>query len=174
MKRLFIGIPAGRDLVWAADAFAAAHADLPVRWISGRNLHFTLVPPWYTENVNKVISELGRIPALPQAFEIKLDKVSLGPEPRAPRLIWAEGRAPQEAVRLKAMLEKALRQRPENRPFDLHLTLARFHPEDFARFRAKRLEERVEWGMIAESFALYETHLSAAGAEYELLKEFRL
>ncbi len=179
-RRIFLAVLASGELARSADEFSRKYSRLPVRWLKSHNLHFTLVPPWYAEDVNTAITLLGRLdrlPAqtgLPDPFDIFLNRVSFGPSPREPRLIWAEGQAPKPMADLKSALERCLGQRPESRPVRLHLTLARFRPENFQGFPVKQIDEQVSWRMTVDSFALLESHLSQSGAEYELLKEFRL
>jgi len=68
------------------------HSDFGVRWVKPKNLHITLIPPWYVDEnqlldvINKTKEAVSRI----APFEIGFNKVSFGPSPENPRLIWAE------------------------------------------------------------------------------------
>lgn len=168
--RIFVAVGIGEPLQKEIFSWAGQYQKLPVRWLSGKNLHITLVPPWYEEDVEKVKSVLRRVHGTAH-FEIVFTRVSFGPDPRRPRLIWAEGEVPPELAELKKNVEIALHIAPEKRPFRLHLTLARFREEDFPRFAVKKLDERVGWRDAVRSFVLMESHLSQAGADYEVLEE---
>lgn len=173
-KRVFVAIPISENtereiLKWAED-----FQSLPVRWLKGKNLHVTLIPPWYEGNVEKIKNALQGTRRNIEPFDMLFQKVTFGPNPREPRLIWAEGERPRELLELKINIERALGVSPERRPWRTHLTLARFRPEQFRSFPMKNLNERVRWKETVTSFVLMESHLEKTGAEYEVLSRFEL
>lgn len=190
MRRIFLAIHASSALQAEAIAWQANYERLPVRWLKGHNLHLTLIPPWYESDIEKVKSKIEKAGNTVRPFAIRFERVTYGPNPRSPRLIWAEGRTPREMEDLKSKIENLLRQQPaasqergeprlggprrENRPFRLHLTLARFHPEDFSQFPLKHLDSPVDWRNEVKSFVLMESHLAPGGAEYEILETYSL
>ncbi len=197
--RIFLAIPASPGLQQQAFEFQQQHSNLHVRWLSGHNLHITLVPPWEEDNIETVIEILNRHYDRPQhqmfgerrnpylhekSRQGSLDKArddmrviftsaSFGPNPNSPRLIWATGETPKALPELKSKLESILNTQPEQRDFKTHITLARFRPDDFKTFPSKSLIEQIHWGMPVDSFVLYESHLSPSGAEYEILETFK-
>ncbi|MDO8504842.1 MAG: RNA 2',3'-cyclic phosphodiesterase [Candidatus Liptonbacteria bacterium] len=175
MIRVFVAIPIPEELQKEIFAWEKNYKNLPVRWGSGQSLHITLVPPWYAEDANCAVGELSDIQSAVKPFEIRFDRVSFGTRPDAPRLIWAWGKeAGEEILKLKSVAEAVFGQRPEKRPYNPHLTLARFKDDDFKSFPIKHLEEKIDWKMKADSVALYESRLHHSGAEYEILKEIKL
>ena len=60
--RVFIGIKVSKQLQKKVREWRKIHADLPVRWIKDRNLHMTLVPPWYEDDVAKAVRKLHAVP----------------------------------------------------------------------------------------------------------------
>ena len=148
--------------------------NLPVRWLKGKNLHITLIPPWEEENIEKIKVALKMIKGNVGPFEIVFEKVEFGPHFDKPRLIWAEGQPPKEIIDLKNKLEKTLGVRGDTRPFQLHLTLARFRPETFSSFPVKQLREEVYWLEQVTSIVLMESHLLPKGSDYEVLEEVKL
>jgi len=64
--------------------------------------------------------------------------------------------------------------KPVNREFKLHLTLARFRPEDYFNFPIKKLSEQISWREKVESVRIMESVLKSGRAEYKLLKTIRL
>lgn len=173
-KRIFVAVPVSPALQEKVEIWRAKYERLPVRWLAGKNLHITLIPPWYAADVSNIASQLELVAGESKCFEIFFRRVVFGPEPHRPRLIWAEGETPPELISLKSKLEKILDKEPERRPFRLHLTLARFRPETFSSFPLKRLGENVSWVEMVDSFVLMEAHLSAAGADYEILAKYKL
>lgn len=150
------------------------YARLPVRWLAGKNLHITLIPPWESEEAEKTKVALKTLEGKIGPFEMIFEKVEFGPRFDEPRLIWAEGAAPKEIQDLKIRVENVLGKEPENRPFKLHLTLARFRPKDFVRFPVKKLDEKVFWRQEVKSFVLMESHFLPDGSDYEILERIKL
>lgn len=180
-KRLFIALPVTGSLRDDALAWQADHVGWPVAWLSGDNLHITVVAPWFETDVDKIINKLAEFTTTPRhTFFIDFNKVVFGPNRQAPRLVWAEGNPPHSLLKLKDDLEVALN-RPDPRFYRLHLTLARFKAEDFNP-SLPNLFDRVDWGEEVKSFSLIESILKPAGAdstgspqaEYIELKEFSL
>lgn len=172
-KRIFIAIGLSESLQKEVLEWESGIKHIPARWIAGKNLHITLVPPWYAEEneipkIKRILADAGRNI---KPFKLDFRKVSFGPLPRTPRLIWAEGSASEELIKLKKLVESALKQKQEKRPFLPHLTLARFQPEDFNNFAVKTLSEKVDWEEKTESFVLMESHTLPSGADYEILFE---
>lgn len=178
-RRIFVAITISERFQREISEWETKYRELPVRWLAGKNLHITLVPPWYEEDVNKVIKKLA-IGKLSDPLEIRFTKVDFGPNPRRPRLIWAEGETGNKILEMRDKITEKLDIRSEkleqrtDRPFKTHLTLARFRPETFSSFSVKRLSESVDWRDDVGSFVLMESHLSREGADYEVLQKFNL
>ena len=173
-KRIFVAIPVSENLQDQVRSFADEYAELPVRWLRGKNLHITLIPPWHTEDAGVIGDQLKNIAGKFAPFSINFSRVLYGPNPRSPRLIWAEGKTPKELLDLKKELSKILGQAPDVRPFVLHMTLARFRPENFSKFPVKEINEEVNWSEEVNSIVLMESHLSPSGADYEVLERVEL
>lgn len=174
--RVFIAIPIKKELQEKILLFSKNFTpqNFLIRWLSGKNLHITLIPPWYENNIENIKQKLDLIAAEIQPFNLSFKKICFGPNQKEPRLIWAEGDTPQEIVDLKSVLERSLNFRPERRQFLLHLTLARFRPENFKNFSQKELNEKISWEEKVDSIVLMQSHLLPTGAEYEILHEIRL
>ena len=170
-KRLFIALPVEGSLREDALAWQAEHALWPAAWLSGDNLHITVISPWFETDVEKVVNHLDQFAQNPRhTFFIDFNKVTFGPNRQAPRLIWAEGNPPQSLLKLKDDLEVSLN-RPDPRFYRLHLTLARFKALDFGP-TLPNLYDRVDWGGEIKSFVLFESILKPEGVEYVKIKEF--
>lgn len=184
MHRIFIAIPISEKLQQEILSWEEKYKKLlvvskvepPVRWLAGKNLHITLIPPWYADNngIKNLKLKIKDSMTSLKPFKIQFEKVTYGPDPRRPRLIWTEGPTPKGLPELKAKLEKALDQKQEKRLFKLHLTIARFRPEDFKNFPVKKLDEEVDWRNEVNKIILMESHLARSGADYEVLSKFKL
>lgn len=168
-----MGLPAPEPLRNAIEGWRRGFSDLPVRWLSGSDLHLTLVPPWQGE-AEEEIEKLQTLAGASSPIDIRFQKIAFGPDPKRPRLIWAEGEYDPRLGGLRDDLRTTLKFEAEERRLFPHITLARFPEAAFADFPIKKLDEETHWTARFESFALYESHLFPGGAEYEILKEFRL
>jgi 2'-5' RNA ligase len=174
MKRIFIGLKISKRLQAEITRWQKRHIDLPIRWIAGKNLHITLIPPFYARNIKTIAAKLKAAKFFSASIVAELDKISFGPDPKRPRLIWATGKTPENLLNLKKYLHKILKKKSEKRSFSLHLTLARFRPREFRRFTAEKINKKIFWREAFESIALFESKLSPKGAVYEVLREVKL
>lgn len=183
-KRIFIAIPLEEDLQEKVIAWKeefTRKTGMSFRWLDPKGLHITLVPPWQAkdreiESIKHILTQAIQ-PIMP--FEIVFRKISYGPDPRNPRLVWAEGETPPDILLLKDRIEKTLiaARMPitvEKRPLKLHATLARFRPETFSSFKIKELNEEVHWYSMASSVAIMQSILQIGGAEYSVIERFFL
>lgn len=140
-----------------------------LRWIATHNLHITVVPPWYEQDIDSLKKKIkqGNIDLKP--FSAVLTRLTFAP-PNLRRLIWLEGSTPPGIVMLQDMLLKILSKPIENRRFSLHATLARFEPRHFSSFRIKHIDEKIHFPMKVSSFTLFESRLLRGGAEYKNLE----
>lgn len=172
--RIFIAIPVSEKLQNEVLKYRELYPDLAARWLEGKNLHITLIPPWEEENIEKVKIILKPLENKFGRFEMEFNSVSFGPNDYNPRLIWATGKAPKEIIKLKKSLEELLRMPSERDSFLLHLTIARFNPSEFKHFPIKKINDEINWKDAAKEFAIMRSRLSRSGADYEILEKFNL
>ncbi len=168
MKRIFVGIPISDELQEKILLFSKQQQSLPVRWLKGKNLHITLAPPWRTWDWKEIYEKLKAIKQEP--FKIVFDKISFGPNPKEPRLIWVSGKAPKQIYDLRYKIYEIIEQELDNKQLIMHSTLARFRPGDFKNFPVKELNEDINWQMDVDSFVLYQSRMLPQAAEYEILE----
>lgn len=118
MVRVFVALPISGGLQADILAWEEIFQHLPVRWLDGKNLHITLVPPWHVEDADipKPCKLLEEVAKNTKTFEVKFQKVSFGSDPKHPRFIWAEGEAPEAAERFKKISEETFGVKSEYRP----------------------------------------------------------
>ncbi|TLU83022.1 MAG: RNA 2',3'-cyclic phosphodiesterase [Chlorobium sp.] len=171
-KRVFIGIPAEKELKEAVRVFRKDHDTLPVRWINQDNLHLTIVPPWLCSSVEPVCTLLEEIASVLQDIDVTFTSVSPGPNARKPRLLWATGSAPSVLSTLQQDLSALLStDQQEKRSYLLHLTIARIRFENQGIIASKMPALQVEWSAKLRKICLYESLLKPSGAEYNVLCE---
>ncbi|OGZ41610.1 MAG: 2'-5' RNA ligase [Candidatus Ryanbacteria bacterium RIFCSPHIGHO2_02_FULL_45_43] len=166
-KRVFVAIGISEELKGRISQWQNKFSTLPVRWIGKKNLHVTIIPPWYEENVEKVKQAIQEAVCHVGFFDLQFHRITFGPSQNRPRLIWIEGPSPKKLIDLTMKLEKVLRKKSERRSFLLHLTVARFKPEIYSTFSIKQLDEKVLWNEKVASVVLMESRLLKGGADYE-------
>ena len=96
----------------------------PVRLVVPADIHLTLVPPWNEVSIPDAVEKLRRVADRYGPFALTFQHIVFGPDPRRPRLLWAECAAGREIAELQAALLRAFGQTDE-RPFRPHVTRAR-------------------------------------------------
>lgn len=173
-KRIFIGIEASQNIKNQVSKVKNNYRDIPLlRWIKDRNLHITLLPPWYEENLEEIRKKLKNIKSEFKPFTLKFSELKLGPTSKSPRLIWAEGETSEELNKLQRLLEKSFKKLPEKREFKLHLTLARFKFDNFAEDQRPNIYEKILWIQKVNSITLFESVLRPSGAEYIVISRIK-
>jgi 2'-5' RNA ligase len=167
------------------DAVRAALAELSqrlkktcpgARWVRLESVHVTLkfigeVPAEDVENIRRV---LGELPGF-SAIEVRFAGLGFFPSARRPRVFWAGVEAGPQLAALVAAIEmklEALAIAPEKRPFQPHLTLARFETPQRTQALSAAVETlgSPEFGRETfREFHLYQSVLKRSGAEYTRL-----
>jgi RNA 2',3'-cyclic 3'-phosphodiesterase len=168
------------------------------RWVTPESLHITLkfIGEQKPEQVALIGQRLRKIES--KMIEIKVSGYGFFPTAKAPRVFWIGIHAEPTLSELAANIDKAtgeLGVPREARAFSPHLTLARAggksgdpkwrkgdKPNSAFATLQKRLGHMTEsdggaldFGkMTADTFILYESHLSPAGSRYTKLEKFPL
>lgn len=166
-KRLFIGCLVSKKLQNEIYSWRKKQ-NLPVRWIAEKNLHLTIIPPFYDDE-KKIIDLIKNFSLTSKHFFLKFNKIVSGPTRKTPRLIWLEGDKNSFLEILKKELEDNLPIKPEKRELLPHITIARF-PKNVKL----RISENFQFMEHIESLSLLESKLSRKGAEYEEIIKIKL
>ncbi|MBM3422518.1 MAG: RNA 2',3'-cyclic phosphodiesterase [Chlorobi bacterium] len=171
-RRVFVGIPAGEELVEQVLEFRKRYSDLHVRWIKPENLHLTIIPPWQTDMPENACGALRDTADLFPQSDVLFTTVSPGPVVARPRLLWATGPAAPFFEILRSELIGRLSLAPtEERMFLMHLTIARIKFDDRLDVGWMKLQVPVLWKACLRRLSLYESILKPDGAEYRVLCE---
>ncbi|NCO15403.1 RNA 2',3'-cyclic phosphodiesterase [Candidatus Wolfebacteria bacterium CG18_big_fil_WC_8_21_14_2_50_39_7] len=149
-------------------------------WLSPENWHLTLVFLGYQpdETISPILESIKETAQHFPMSTIEFEKIILAPPGKTPRMIWLCGtKETSKALgEIKKYLDDSLIKngvgfQKENRPFNTHLTLARFNfgKSDFSKEIGFPNIENLFF--TAESLDLMESHLKRAGAEYETLSK---
>jgi RNA 2',3'-cyclic 3'-phosphodiesterase len=187
--RLFIAMPIP-ELVKAAagklqNELRAAVSDENIRWVNTEQLHLTL--QFLGEVEPSRLSTL--IAAAHQAcqgfppLQLRASQAGVFPHEKKPRVLWVGLHCASDALnRLQEAVENATREfteKPEDRPFHAHLTLARikFLRPDAARALIERIHgmsTRVLGSWTADEVEVMQSELHPEGSRHACLEAIEL
>ena len=149
------------------------------RWVPAEQRHLTLTFIGEIErlDLDRIIAALGTIRS--KVFLLRLKGTGCFPPRRDPRVLWAGVEKSDDLTRLKKKIDRALTGIgivPDSRRFFPHVTLARVAKTPLGR-TARYLVEHAEFSppaFSAETFTLYSSRLTPAGAIHQPEAEFPL
>jgi 2'-5' RNA ligase len=173
--RLFIGI---RPPIHVRDALIDTMEALDgARWQDDEQLHLTLRFIGEVERpvANDLAAALASITWA--SFELALDGVSHFERKGVPTAVWARLPPSPELNGLRTKIERACDLAGlgrETRRFTPHITIARLNRSSgaIAPWLARHAGLRAAWQV--DAFTLFESHLLAAGAHYEVAARYPL
>jgi 2'-5' RNA ligase len=122
--RVFVGLKITPDIARRLAEVAMGLDKFAVRRVATDDIHLTLVPPWDEASTSDAADKLQHVADRFGVFTLTIEHVGYGPEPRWPRMLWADCVPTDELLALQAALAEAFGQ-TNTRPFRPHVTLAR-------------------------------------------------
>jgi RNA 2',3'-cyclic 3'-phosphodiesterase len=167
--RLFIGLPIPAKLSSALTRHARTIPLPKARWTAPENLHLTLVflgevAELTLPSIKHELQELSHTP-----FPIRL--ATLNTFPRAGVFI-AEVDPTSRLLHLQSQIASSMTRcgfPPEDRPYQPHLTLARFHGSLRLTNTQRTLPASLLHSFTADTINLYRSTLTPNGPRYEIL-----
>jgi 2'-5' RNA ligase len=154
--RIFVAFKIASHIARELSEMVRSLQRLHARLVAPADIHLTLVPPWNETDIDSAVAILGKVAATAAPFTLAFVRLGYGPQPRRPRLLWAECAAGADLDTLRAALLRAFGQKDE-RPFRPHVTLARI-PGNGAKVARKQpidrplaLAQRVETVELMQS-----------------------
>ncbi len=154
-----------------------------IAWVREQNLHLTLkfLGEIHAGQADAAGTALAEAAAGVPPFDIEVAGAGAFPSLRAPRVLWVGIREPLELVgKLQQNIETALLRSGfprEDKPFHPHVTAGRVKgalPPGWGDRFAGALSGIRFGSARAESFQLYESRLSPAGATYAVVRDIPL
>ncbi|MGO4880976.1 MAG: RNA 2',3'-cyclic phosphodiesterase [Bryobacteraceae bacterium] len=180
--RLFTGLDLPSEVIGALDAsLDRLRPTARIKWSPPANLHITtrFIGEWPEERLPDLRAALERM-ATPPPIAIHIRKLGFFPNPHSPRVLFAGVDAAPDLAVLASQIDGALEPlglKPEGRPFNPHLTLARIKdavPLQKLRETIAALPSLDFGSFTADRFFLYQSRLGRAGSVYSKLAEFPL
>lgn len=181
-KRLFIGIPAGQEILPILSNIQSSieHDPEQIRWALPENIHMTLfflgnVP---IDNIPKLTNALKEIVDI-YHFRASIEKTGIFPSTRNPKIFWlGVGNGLKKMSVLHEKVKKAVapfKEGKKNEGFSPHITIGRA-AQSYGKIDVFPFLEYVysPRELDINSVDLYESHLLPHGAEYKVLTTFPL
>jgi len=175
--RIFISALLPNELKTKLTDFQSDFRNLNLRWAKPENLHLTLIfIGWAEESEIITIKEvLKEISQSFSPFNLKLTRLSAGPNLKFPRMIWASGPQNQYLEKIyqdiKDNFIKLNIPLDERHPFKIHITLARAKDKEL---KGRNVKRTLDLSFFIREIALMESQLKTSGAEYEVLEKYSL
>lgn len=175
--RLFIAILLPEEIKEKLIDFQRRFKKFEVRWTKSENLHLTLAFLGYTDQreIERIKEIIKKIAQKFSPFILNLNQITLGPDSKRPRMIWAVGEA---KAPLKELVEDLKNQLTREKifvdrkyPFKVHLTLARAKGKELY---GRKIDKKIDLTFSVKEIALMESRLSPKSAEYKILEKYPL
>lgn len=170
--RVFVGLKMAAEIADELAQLARGLEGFPVKLIVPADIHLTLVPPWDEAAVPTAAERLRLVADRFDPFTLAFQHVGYGPQPKRPRLLWADCVASDEIVALQAALLQAYGQTNE-RPFRPHVTLARIRGNGAVIARKHPIDQQLALTQRIESIELFQSPPPGASG-YRILDSARL
>jgi len=154
--RVFVALRIAPEIAGELAHMARALERFAVRLIVPADIHLTLVPPWDETSIPAAINKLRGVADQAAPFTLAFQHLSYGPQPRRPRLLWAECAASDKLSALHASLLTAFGQSDE-RPFRPHVTVARIRGNGVAVARKQPIDRALAFLQRVETVELMQS-----------------
>ena len=163
--------------------YAGQFSSVPARITKKENLHLTLVFIGDVDNEELVmlVEALPKIGSRHQPFVFHFNDIAYGPGEKNPRMIWMKGAIEPALSALREDIQKVVSSldlrffRPEMRPFNQHMTLARINGREWrTRSDKPKVDLSVNIEVPVNSIELMESELAKNGPQYTLLLKISL
>lgn len=146
------------------------------RWVRSEQLHLTLafLGEVSEQQLGQLSEALGHI--CYERFTLRFDRLGCFPGQRHPRVLWIGLQSNPSLRQLAQQVQTAITAcgiALEERPFAPHITLARFKDANSQQVAALLAQQQpVLPDVRVEEFLLFQSRLSAQGAEHRVLRRF--
>jgi len=170
--RVFVGVKVAPEIARELARLARSLERFPVRLVPTNDIHLTLAPPWNEASIPTAVEKLHAVADRFGAFTLIFQHLAYGPQPRRPRLLWAECAANDDLNLLHAVLLQSFGQ-SDDRPFRPHVTLARIRSDGVAIARRHPIDQELSFTQQVGSIELFQSP-PPGGSGYEILASLRL
>ena len=175
-KRIFIAINLPDDIKRELLSYEKRWRNLHIRWTNFEKMHITVefLGEVNRSGLNVILLAAENTAMEIKPFDIRLDKIVLGPDPAQAKMFWVTIHIDNYLMKFKNLMDENLRQNnliPEEREFKPHITLARARGN---QLKGKQTNITLaNLGFRAESVEVIQSQLHSGGARYKVVESFR-
>ena len=177
--RIFIAINLSDEVKRDRGEVKKSWKDLKVRWTKFENIHITLEFLGLIEykKLRAILEVTEKTVAQLQSFDVRLDRIILGPDPAQAKMFWATVAVSKPLLNLKDtlnknLLEAGIETEEKERDFNPHITLARARGNELKGKKTNINLSRI--GFKVKSVEVMESRLLPGGARYKTIGSFEL
>jgi len=184
LKRIFIAINLPEDVKIQLGTCQKKWLALPCNWVKSENLHITLAFLGNTgeRQLESLAQAIGEIAQRQKSFDMSFKRICYGPPKiTPPSLIWVEGKESKELTDLKREIDNSLTKITDysapKRKYVSHITLGRIKKFQWRRYTSEsrpEVNQDIDINFKVNSIEIMESQPKRAGAEYHILKRFKL
>ena len=176
-KRIFVVIDLPEEIKRELLSYERRWKNLHIKWTNFYNLHITLeflgeVNKW---ELNKILQAIEKTALEVKPFDVKLDKIVLGPDPVQAKMFWATVCVDNNIIKLKNLMNENLKFydfKLEEREFKPHITLARARGNQLKGKQTNIILPNMKFKI--ESIKVMQSQLHPGGAKYKVVESFGL
>ena len=147
------------------------------KWVKPRSLHLTLhfLDEQNEEKIKNIIQISERVAENFSPSDVTVGEWGAFPNFSQPRIFFISLKDSDTLIRLHDELARELEQsgfKIDKRPWQTHVTVARNKSPRPKKLILPEIKKGLDWKM--QSFELMKSNLLADGAEYEIVKSFKL
>jgi len=177
-KRIFVTISLPEEIRRELLSYERRWKNLHIKWTNFHNLHLTLeflgkVNRW---ELKKILEATEKTALEIKPFNIKLDKIILGPDSTQAKMFWVTVCIDENVTELKNSINKNLKncdfKLEEEQEFNPHIILARARGNQLKGKQTNIILRNMEFKLA--SIEVMQSQLHPGGAKYKVVESFEL
>jgi len=176
-KRIFMAIEVPDEIKRELLSYEKKWDNLRIKWINFYKIHLSIefLGEVDKNDLDSIIAATQETAATLKPFEVKLDRIVLGPNPAEAKMFWSTIRVETEMKELRKTLHMNLHTQNYNYefgPFKPHITIARARGNQLKGKQTNVILKDLKFQV--ESINLIESQLRPNVEKIRLVKSFRL
>ena len=176
-KRIFVAINLPEEIRRELLSYERRWEKLHIKWTNFYNLHITLefLGEVNRPELNKILQAVEKTASEIKPFDIKLDKIVLGPDSTQAKMFWVTVCVDNQIIKLKNLINENLKFYNfdlEEREFKPHITLARARGNQMKGKQTNVILQNMKFEI--ESIEVMHSQLHLGGEKYKVVESFGL
>ena len=176
-KRIFVVINLPEEIRRKLLSYERRWKNLHVKWTNFYNLHITLefLGEVNRQELSKILQAVEKTALEIKPFDVKLEKITLGPDPAQAKMFWVTICVDDNIIKLKDLINENLKFydfKLEECEFNPHITLARARGNQLKGKQTNIVLRNMKFEV--ESIEVMHSQLHLGGEKYKVVESFEL